>query len=83
MPSGQKTTDSRPRPLRSDRVGTAIDHFAVLVEQPLAEVKDRLGDAGVERETEAVREGAVGELPCVYVTDPAGYTVEFKSRRRA
>jgi extradiol dioxygenase family protein len=55
----------------------------VLVEQPLAEVKDRFGDAGVERETEAVREGAVGELPCVYVTDPAGHTVEFKSRRRA
>jgi len=83
VPSGQKTTDSRPRPLRSDRVGTEIGHFAVLVEQPLAEVKDHLDNAGVERETEAVREGAVGELPCVYVTDPAGHTVEFKSRRRA
>jgi len=69
-----------PRESVPEPTGGSFDHFAVLVDEPLSDVKSRLDDAGVAVETEAVREGAVGELPCVYVTDPAGYTVEFKSR---
>jgi catechol 2,3-dioxygenase-like lactoylglutathione lyase family enzyme len=69
-----------PRESVPEPTGENFNHFAVLVDEPLSDVKARLDDAAVEIETEAVREGAVGELPCVYVTDPAGYTVEFKSR---
>jgi catechol 2,3-dioxygenase-like lactoylglutathione lyase family enzyme len=71
-----------PRETVPEPTGENFNHFAVLVDEPRGEVKARLDEAGVEVETEAVREGAVGELPCVYVTDPAGYTVEFKSRQR-
>ena len=69
-----------PRESVPEPTGENFNHFAVLVDEPLSAVTDRLDDAGVEIQTEAVREGAVGELPCVYVEDPAGYTVEFKSR---
>jgi len=68
-----------PRESVPEPTGENFNHFAVLVDEPLSEVRERLHEAGVEIETEAVREGAVGELPCVYVEDPAGYTVEFKS----
>lgn len=70
-----------PRETVPDPSGENFNHFAVLVEEPLSAVRDQLTEAGVEILTDAVREGAVGELPCLYVEDPAGYTVEFKSHR--
>ena len=72
-----------PRETVPEPTGENFNHFAVLVDEPLSSVTERLAAAGVEIETKAVREGAVGELPSVYVEDPAGYTVEFKTRRRS
>jgi len=68
-----------PRETVPERTGETVNHFAVLVDEPMAEVKARIEAAGVEVLTEAVREGAVGEQPCIYVSDPVGYTVEFKT----
>ena len=59
--------------------GTAYDHLALVVEEDIETVKDRLADAGieVERELDAPL-GATGEADAVYVRDPFGYRVELK-----
>jgi catechol 2,3-dioxygenase-like lactoylglutathione lyase family enzyme len=68
-----------PRETVPEPTGETVNHFAVFVDESMDEVMARIDAAGVEVQTEAVREGATGEYPCVYVEDPAGYTVEFKT----
>jgi len=68
-----------PRERVPDPTGETINHFAVFVDASMDEVMERVEAADVEVLTEAVREGATGEHPCVYVEDPVGYTVEFKT----
>jgi len=68
-----------PRETVPEPTGETINHVAVFVDESMDEVMDRIDAAGVEVLTEAVREGAAGEYPCVYVEDPVGYTIEFKT----
>jgi len=55
-----------------------FDHFAVVVEDSLDEVKATLDAAGVAVERELTPKGATGTAPAVYVRDPFGYQVELK-----
>jgi len=68
-----------PRETIPEPDGRTINHFAVFVDESMDEVLERIETAAVDVLTEAVREGALGEYPCVYVEDPVGYTVEFKT----
>jgi catechol 2,3-dioxygenase-like lactoylglutathione lyase family enzyme len=68
-----------PRETVPPRDGETFNHVAVFVEASMDEVMDRIEAADVAVLTEAVREGATGEYPCVYIEDPVGYTVEFKT----
>lgn len=58
--------------------GHNYDHVALLVEESISEVKDRLVDAVVEIESELEPLGATGVAPAVYVRDPFGYLIEIK-----
>ena len=55
------------------------DHFAVVVEASIDEVKATLDAAGVPVERELTPTGATGTAPAVYVRDPFGYQVELKT----
>ena len=56
-----------------------FDHFAVVVEDSIDEVRATLDAAGVTVERELTPEGATGTAPAVYVRDPFGYQVELKT----
>lgn len=71
-----------PRETVPEPDGETFNHVAVLVDEPRSAVEERLLKAGAPIDTKAIREGAVGELPCIYTEDPAGYTIEFKSHAR-
>ncbi|QZY01023.1 VOC family protein [Halobaculum rubrum] len=59
---------------------TNYDHVALVVDEAIEAVTDRLADAGVEVEQELASPlGATGEAPAVYVRDPFGYRVELKA----
>jgi len=59
---------------------TNYDHVALVVDEELAAVRERLADAGIEVERELDSPlGATGEAPAVYVRDPFGYRVELKA----
>lgn len=57
---------------------TGAGDFCLLVEGPIADVADRIEDAGVEIvEGPVSQTGARGEMRSVYVRDPDGNLVEF------
>ncbi|UIP00106.1 VOC family protein [Halobaculum sp. CBA1158] len=58
---------------------TNYDHVALVVDESVETVIDRLDDAGigVEKRLDAPL-GATGEAAAVYVRDPFGYRVELK-----
>ena len=58
--------------------GENLDHFCLVVDERIKELKPRLQDANVEILKEGTPFGATGRAPAVYVTDPFGYTVELK-----
>lgn len=60
--------------------GRNMDHFAIVVE-PFDEgaLRGHLAEHGIEVPASALRYGAEGEGPSVYVTDPDGNTVELKA----
>ena len=58
--------------------GHSYDHVALLIDDPVDDVKQTLADAGVEIEKELEPLGATGVAPAIYVTDPFGYTIEIK-----
>lgn len=60
--------------------GTSYDHWAIVVTQPIREVKQRLEDAGINVRRESNPLGATGRAPAVYVEDPFGYIIELKER---
>ncbi|WP_458207526.1 VOC family protein [Haladaptatus sp. NG-SE-30] len=57
-----------------------FNHFALFVDEQIETVKDRIAETSIEIQAEAVREGAIGTFPNVYIDDPAGYRVEIKVR---
>lgn len=60
--------------------GRNMDHFSIAIE-PFDEVALRahLNAHGIEVPESAMRYGAEGEGPSVYITDPDGNTVELKA----
>ncbi len=59
--------------------GRNLDHFCFRVEPfDEAAIRQRLAEAGVEAGAPAMRYGADGEGPSIYVRDPDGNTVELK-----
>ncbi len=59
--------------------GRNLDHFCFRVEPfDEAAIRQRLAEAGVEAGASAMRYGADGEGPSIYVRDPDGNTVELK-----
>ena len=58
---------------------TGYDHVAIVVEEGIDAIRERLDVAAVDVEKDFVPLGATGEAPAVYVTDPFGYRVELKS----
>ena len=59
--------------------GHNMDHFAIQVE-PYDDdaIRAYLTEQGVELGTTAIRGGAEGEGPAIYIRDPEGNTVELK-----
>lgn len=68
-----------PRPEPAPAAGGGFGHVCLFVDEPRSAVRERVEAAGGEVVTEATRLGATGEHPSIYVEDPVGYTVEFKS----
>lgn len=62
------------------REGRNVDHFAIVIE-PFDEeaLREYLGSHGIDVPASALRFGAGGKGPSVYVTDPDGNTVELKA----
>ena len=58
--------------------GANYDHFALVVDATVDEVKARLDGAGVEVRRSGNPLGATGRAPAVYVEDPFGYVIELK-----
>lgn len=57
-----------------------FDHVAVVVEDAIDAIEERLRDAGVEIERGARDlKGATGTAPALYVRDPFGYRIEIKT----
>jgi len=59
--------------------GEGFDHFAIVVNDPIEAVRDRLDDADIPIERDGNPLGATGRAPAVYVRDPFGYLIELKS----
>ena len=55
-----------------------FDHFAIILNEDIEDVKQELEDAGVIIEREGTPTGATGEAPAIYVRDPFGYLLELK-----
>lgn len=55
-----------------------FDHFAIILNEDIEDVKQELQDAGVIIEREGTPDGATGEAPAIYVRDPFGYLIELK-----
>lgn len=56
------------------------DHFAIVVDESIDEVRTQLEEHGIDIERESTPLGATGRKPAVYVRDPFGYHLELKSR---
>lgn len=54
------------------------DHFCIVVDREVEEIKERFREHGVEIERESTPYGSTGRAPAVYVKDPFGYTIEVK-----
>jgi len=59
--------------------GEGFDHFAIVVDEPIEAVRDRLEEADIPIERDGNPLGATGRAPAVYVRDPFGYLIELKS----
>ena len=59
--------------------GEGFDHYALVVDEPIEDVKNRLAEAGIEIERSGNPLGATGRAPAVYVRDPFDYLIEIKT----
>lgn len=58
--------------------GENLDHFCIVLDERIEDLKPRLEEHGIEIEREGTPFGATGRAPSVYVTDPFGYKIELK-----
>ncbi|MEY7851093.1 VOC family protein [Natrarchaeobius sp. A-rgal3] len=62
--------------------GKGFDHFAIVVDEPIDEIRDRLEAAGIEIERDGNPLGATGRAPAVYARDPFDYLIEIKTAQQ-
>lgn len=68
----------RPVETFEEPSGENLDHFCLVVDEPIADLKSRLADHQVAVNREGTPFGATGRAPAVYVTDPFGFEIELK-----
>lgn len=61
-----------------DPEGTNYDHFAIVLEADIDEIRDTLEEADIELRRTSNPLGATGRNPAAYVEDPFGYVIELK-----
>lgn len=54
------------------------DHFCIIVDESIEDVKSRLQEHDVVIDRESTPWGSTGRAPAVYITDPFGYRIEIK-----
>lgn len=59
--------------------GSNYDHFAIVLDTDIDEIRDTLDDAGVEVRRTSNPLGATGRNPAAYVEDPFGFVLELKA----
>lgn len=59
--------------------GRNFHHVAVGVDESQDSIRARVRDSAAEIINESTRLGARGESPSIYVEDPFGYVIEFKT----
>lgn len=55
-----------------------LDHFCILVNDDIDELKDRLEENDVEVLRQGNPLGTEGRAPAIYIRDPFGYVIELK-----
>lgn len=68
----------RPVDTFEEPSGENLDHFCIVLDEPIDQLRPRLEEHGVEILRDGTPFGATGRAPSVYVTDPFGYTIELK-----
>lgn len=61
--------------------GNNLDHFSLVLEVTVDEIRATLEEAGHDIQRESTPLGATGRNPAVYVEDPFGYILELKQAR--
>tara|TARA_A100001037_G_scaffold214145_1_gene191935 strand:+ start:1692 stop:2087 length:396 start_codon:yes stop_codon:yes gene_type:complete len=56
------------------------DHFALIVDMPISDVKTKLSNANISLLREGNPLGATGRAPAIYLQDPFGYIIEIKQK---
>lgn len=59
--------------------GNGYDHFAIVLDADIEEIRETLDDAGIEVRRTSNPLGATGRNPAAYVTDPFGFDIELKA----
>jgi catechol 2,3-dioxygenase-like lactoylglutathione lyase family enzyme len=62
--------------------GDNYDHFCLVLEAGIEELRDLLDEHGIEIRREGEPFGATGRAPAVYIEDPFGYVLELKAGGR-
>lgn len=71
----------RPKESFIEPDGKSFDHFCIVVNEDIEEIKRRLKEGGIEILRESEPLGSKGRAPAVYINDPFGYKLELKSSR--
>ncbi|QKQ98958.1 VOC family protein [Candidatus Nanohaloarchaea archaeon] len=61
--------------------GSNLDHFCIVVDRDVDDVRSEAGEKGYEVLRESTPLGSEGRAPAVYVEDPFGYVVEIKQKK--
>lgn len=76
--SERSVLNFRPVDSFEEPTGENLDHFCLIMDEPINELTERLGNHGVEILREGSPFGSTGRAPAVYVRDPFGFVLELK-----
>lgn len=62
--------------------GRNYDHFCVVLEASIEEIRALMEEHDIEVRRESTPFGATGRAPAVYIEDPFGYVIEVKAQAR-
>lgn len=77
--SGESVINIRPKKSFKRPTGKNFDHFCIVVNDEIGEVKSTLEENGIEIIREGNPLGAKDRSSGIYVKDPFGYKIEIKS----